>query len=78
MQVSTDNVASSVAEPKYDFTSKGLKTLDLGFGSSRGNKKPPDRDSLSWEKMRKARILKLSIWINTVCPYLIDPFISAK
>lgn len=49
--VEIDERHGRMHEPKYDVTSKGHKTLDLGFGSSRGQ---PGAQGLDWQLLQKA------------------------
>lgn len=56
VQVLSDHKVSTQAGPKYDFTSKGAKTLDLGFGSRVFSSKSAATEGLTWEKLRQARI----------------------
>ena len=54
MQVVLDSNTSSDMGPKYNFTSKGAKTLDLGFGSRGFTSKSAAGESLTWEKLKQA------------------------
>ena len=53
VQVTSETAIVRNGQPKYDVTSKGHKTLDLGFGASRTNLSGPARGALTWEVMRK-------------------------
>ena len=53
VQVTSEAAIAGSGQPKYDVTSKGHKTLDLGFGASRTNLGGPVGGVLTWEVMRK-------------------------
>ena len=50
MQVATEEAARLVSQPKYDFTSKGVRTLDLGFGARAPASKP---GGITWDQLKK-------------------------
>ena len=53
VQVTSEAATVGSGQPKYDVTSKGHKTLDLGFGASRTNLGGPASGALTWEVMCK-------------------------
>jgi hypothetical protein len=50
--VSAEIAAEGWGGPKYEFDSRGNKTLDLGFGAVRSRGRQ-ESGALTWEKMRK-------------------------